>query len=198
MQKIRNFLPGSNLSKLKLIIPKLLKLTDEIVVEGINSESNNLKVIPEMKYRYSSITELMDKLKSSRLIVTHDLSISLHQRTIPIKWCQEPSKVSFILTRDKFHYLPTNLTTRISKEHAKITGFVRNGLTIFEITSLSKNRIYYLGNKLKHPDGEELRTKIEKNIPYQFYNGDEFGLLTEKKNKTNKEKMLISFLLIIF
>lgn len=211
-QKVANSFPGSKLSKLKNFIPKVLKLTDEIAVDALKRDLLSIQPILRNKAISTKVSKLpgkvsngklekcftvpclADKLKSSRLIITHNNSISLYQRTIPLKWTTYDEKFFYIVSRDKFTYLPHNIASRISKEHAKILGSYFDRDFIFEIVDSSKNGIFYLGNALK----DEIKArKIPKNMPFKISNHDKFGILSEK-NKEKHEKMLISFEIILF
>ena len=105
-------------------------------------------------------------------------------------WPQDGTESAMVLKREDFIALQSQVTLRLSKEHAKITAKNTGNTTQFEITDLSVNGTYYFGNRL---DGtfKNLPARLQKGIPFRLKNGDLICLLMRKG--TEQPEMLLGF-----
>lgn len=101
------------------------------------------------------------------------------------EWSSDGKEGVLILKREDFLFLPTQVTLRLSKEHAKVTATKKDGNVIYEITDLSVNGTYYLGNRI---DGtmKQGPVRLQKNIPFKLKNGDWICMLLKKESKANE------------
>lgn len=100
-------------------------------------------------------------------------------------WPSEGNESVMVLKREDFLFLPTQVTLRLSKEHAKVTATKKDNTIIYEIIDLSVNGTYYLGNKR---DGglKQVPLRLQKGIPFKLREGDWICLLLKKDAKTNE------------
>ncbi len=104
------------------------------------------------------------------------------------EWSGEEQTSVIVFKREDFLFLPPTVSLRLSKEHAKITA-VRNGANIeYEITDLSVNGTYFLGNK-KTGTLKPIPARLQKGVPFKIRPGDCICLLL-KKDATGPEILL--------
>jgi hypothetical protein len=99
------------------------------------------------------------------------------------------------LRREDFQMLPESMAVRLSKDHAKLTATKLDKGIQYEISDLSVNGIYYLGNRI---DGDYIKGKawrIKKHVTYRLKNRDIIGVLMKKE--TGNKDMLIGFEFVI-
>jgi len=100
-------------------------------------------------------------------------------------WSTDGQESVMVLKREDFLFLPTQVTLRLSKEHAKLTATKKDNNIVYEITDLSVNGTYYLGNR-KEGNIKQGPVRLQKGIPLRLKDGDWICLLLKKDAKANE------------
>ena len=163
---------------------------NEVIIIGSSNGNNKVENSEERKpskVRAFSIKYVMDPELEKYFTTVNKTRTAYWHGTAPI--------AEIVLRREDFRTLPENMALRMSKEHAKLTAQKLEKGVQFEISDLSVNGIYYLGNKI---DGDYIKGKawrIKKHVTYRMKHGDIIGILMNKD--TGNKDMLLGFEFLI-
>jgi len=98
-------------------------------------------------------------------------------------WSHNSTESEIVLKREDFLFFPDEVCQRLSKEHAKVKAKKIGSSIDYEVTDLSINGTYYLGNRT---EGLVLQTpkRLQKGMPMKLRDGDCFCLLLKKVSQT--------------
>ena len=221
---------NSNLKKLEGMIPRLLKLSDQMIQTLTVQKYIDRKVQQKRRLLGSKLDEDIEEIEATAFVrkkVKSPLQVIPRvynvQRTVetetifnlkfycdpklndnlPSKerykvsnWCEDKHEDIFIIKRDDFLSLPKDLVVKISKEHAKLRGWKQiicgddeekkeTEIISYEITDLSVNGTYYLGN-MGEGLSKQKPMKLKGGVPFQLRDRDSIGILMNKETKTNE------------
>lgn len=109
------------------------------------------------------------------------------------EWSQDGREAILIIKREDFVHLPSSVTLRLSKEHAKIAAYRNENYINYEITDLSVNGTYYLGNRIEGTIKDQ-PARLQKGIPFKLKHGDCICLLLKKDSKSPEALLGFEFL----